>query len=269
MLQNIKGNFSLFNRLKNWLFNDNIKEEFCSNNDNKLSKIQIKSFNGLNKILVSHKDIKDVELQFPLHSPLRFDINNIEEEVRRLACIKHANFLFNRKRRKSKLIIYTGNSMLVPNIEYIISKDKYIEYHLFPFTIDCYNSFKYLEKKYNNVRLNDVEKSIIESFTLCRNDYDEIYNDPDSDRNYHKVVFLSNADKICILSSSIIWLRNIYICMPFNKFIIELLKHFFRYEFKIEIIENDYDYCFLKIEEQTKNYNCISIDDFLKRFNKK
>ena len=258
MILNIKGRFNLSK-----LWSTPYKNEFC---ENELSKIKIRSFNGINKVFISHLDIPDIELQFPINTFLDLDLNNIEDEIKRFSTFYDCKIFTNTKYKKKKLIIYHNNPMLIGLLDYIISLSNYSEYHIFSSSNESYNTMNYLVKKYKQVRLNDIEENINSMFRLYRNDYDDIYND--DDKYYHKIVFFSKDNDLFEIGLSIKWLSNFYISMPYNKALIMLLQHYFKNFINIKLISVSNGYCIIYISSISNRKNNITTEDILNYISK-
>ena len=236
----------------------NIKERLClskwhTTSENicyrykELSKIRINSFIGYDKVLISHKDIPNVELQFPIQTPLNFDMNYLEEEIRRFSSIHNYAPFVKSKYRKRRMIIYQNNPMLVALLDYLISLNNYTEYHIFSGSNESYNMCKCLEKKHKWIRLNDVETNLSSMFRITRNDYDEIYNDLERNLNDHRIIFFSKENSIQEICCALQWLREFYISMPSNRFLVLFLNYIYRDYHKIDIVSNNDGYMLLYV----------------------
>ena len=257
MLSNIRERLCLSKLCRNLIneYNHSEIEEFCYTNK-ELSKIVIKSFIGYDKIVISHKDIDNVELQFPIQTPLNFDINYLEEEIRRFASIYSCDTFIKSKYKKRRLIIYQNNPMLIGLLDYLLSLNNYVEYHMFSGSNESYNVLNHLSKKYKWIRMNEVETSFASMLRLSKNDYDEVYNDIDRNKNDHKIVFFSKNNSISEISTTFQWLTNFYISMPSNNFIVDLLRYVYRDYHKIDIISNSDGYMLLHVTSVSLKNTC-------------
>ena len=269
MISNIKGRFNL-SKLWKYLTYENYypyNKEYRELND--LSKIKIRYFNGVNKVYISHLDIPNIELEYPLNISIDLDLNYIEEEIRRFSSFYTCNTFSKIKYKKRKLLIYHNNPYLVGLIDYIVRLSNYTEYHIFSSSIESLNILRYLEKRYKNklVRYNDIEENINSLFRLCKNEYDDIYNDIDNDKYFHKIVFFSKDNELYEIANPFLWLNNFYISIPYNKILIYLLQHYFKDSNNIEVVNISNGYCILYVTRLSNKIN-ITTEDILDRLNK-
>ena len=230
-------------------------EETCEEKESAL--VTFHSFINSYYVNVSHRDFKDNILRFPINTPLNFSINDIREELCRYTSFLNYAPLSNNRYKTRRMIVFHNNNLLVALMEDIILRKHYKSYHIFCGDNESYNAFKDIEKKYK-IRLNEVESNFSSALRILRNEYEDYYNDPDN-YNDDVIIFFSKNNSLEEICCALDWYKDCYLSLPYNSFLILMLRHFFRYLCNIEIVSNSNGYCILKVSRNKYRYSTTNM----------
>ena len=208
----------------------------------------------------------NVSIQIPLGYQINSNFQDIQNELNMFSCIQKYDILTKKKYKKRRLLIYQGNPLHYSIIKFLIELNNYTEYHIFCNDSQSYNILQDVIK-YNDdkiIRLNEPEVNTSSMFRIIRNEYEDYYH---TDKTIDDNLVLLDSIELEPFYSSLYWLKNCYICMPFNSFSLKYMKYIFRNQLKIDVEENSHFYCIVK--SCVRNVRLTTTEQFIDRLNNK
>lgn len=230
-----------FIRKRFWHSHNALKSQKLKND---VHDLVVESFPRDGFVRVKNKG-SNISLDIPIGKSINSNLQELEEEIKRFKCIQNFE-RFIKKPKNRRFIIYQGDPVHYGLIKFLIEKNIYKEYHIFCNDSDSYNILQDLARINikRTIRLNGPELNTSSMFRILRNEYDDYYN---LDKNDDVLVLLKNNNELIEqLYCTLYWLRSCYVSIPYNRFIIEIIRYLFRYQLSITVESIHCGYCIIK-----------------------